>query len=75
MLRYRKDCRVRIGDRFRPIQNGARDWQVEYLYTDPLGIPHVRLYEVGFPASKRTIAAAILDDRSRYCRLTAPGTD
>ncbi len=70
MMRRRRE--VSLGQRFVPCDvKHPRMWEVEYAYVDAQGIPHVRLFDVTFPATKRTVATAVLLDATRFAAVAA----
>lgn len=65
MVRRKRE--VSLGERFQARgQAYPQIWQVEYVYIDPQGIPHTRLFDVRCPATKRTVATTVLLDGNRY---------
>lgn len=62
---------VSLGERFQPRGTAhPQVWEVEYAYVDPQGIPHTRLFDIRCPATKRTVATAVLLDSNRYQFVT-----
>jgi hypothetical protein len=65
MVRRKRE--VGLGERYQARgQAYPQVWEVEYVYIDAQGIPHTRLFDVRCPATKRTVATAVLLDNSRY---------
>jgi hypothetical protein len=62
---------VAPGERFRAIEVPTAEWQVEDVESDPLGNPHARLFLVGDPLTRRTIACARLLDARCWVKVAA----
>lgn len=71
MFRRRRTSNIARGERFRPIEVSNAEWQVEDVETDPLGNPHARLFLVGDPRTRRTIACARLLDPRCWIKVAA----
>ncbi|MBX6370475.1 MAG: hypothetical protein IRZ04_21095 [Rhodospirillales bacterium] len=71
MFRRRSTSSIARGERFRPIEVPNAEWQVEDVETDPLGNPHARLFLVGDPLTRRTIACARLLDPRCWIKVAA----
>jgi hypothetical protein len=59
------------GERYRAIEVPTAEWQVEDVESDPLGNPHARLFLVGDPLTRRTIACARLLDPRCWVKVAA----
>lgn len=60
---------VTVGEKFRERTAWGGEWQVEFIYTDGVRIPHARLRSLRSPADARTLAVATLLDRTRFERV------
>lgn len=60
--------KVEPGQRYRDLRPGlhGREWIVEAVQTDALGIPHARLVKVSDLTERKTLSAAVLADPSRF---------
>lgn len=66
-----KKTPISRGDRFRDTQLGAfsrsaPDWVVEDVFTGTDGIEYARLSSVADPTRRKSLSAAILNDRKRF---------
>jgi hypothetical protein len=62
---------VEPDQRYREVRPGiygrsASDWIVEQVQTDALGIRHARLVSVADPTVRKTLAAEVLADPTRF---------
>ena len=57
--------KVEPGQHYRDLRQG-REWLVEAVQTDALGIPHARLVKVSDPTERKTFSAVVLADPSRF---------
>jgi hypothetical protein len=63
---------VEPGQHYRRIRPGAHsrpaeaEWMVEAVQTDAQGIRHARLVNVADPTERKTLAAGVLADPSRF---------
>ena len=63
---------VEPGQRYRVVRPGiygrsaASDWIVEHVQTDAIGIRHARLVNVADPTIRKTLAAEVLADPTRF---------
>jgi hypothetical protein len=71
MFHRRPRTSIAPGERFRPIEVPTAEWQVEDVETDPLGNPHARLFLVGDPRTRRTIACTRLLDPRCWIKIAA----
>lgn len=62
----KKQVQVQVGQTYRGQTVGNRLWQVEFVYADGHGIPHVRLRDVNQQSDTITFAAEVLSDQSRF---------
>jgi hypothetical protein len=59
---------VEPGQRYRDLRPGShgREWIVEAVQMDAMGIPHARLVKVSDLTDRKTLSAAVLVDPSRF---------
>lgn len=63
---------VEAGEHYRDVRlgiygrSGATEWVVETVQTDAHGIKHARLVSVADPTERKTLAAEVLGDHSRF---------
>jgi hypothetical protein len=63
---------IEPGQRYRDVSRGVfgrpanSEWIVEAVEADGLGIPHARLAKVANPSVRKTLAAGVLADPSRF---------
>lgn len=61
---------VEVGQRFRERTAWGAEWEVEFVYTDGVRIPHARLRSLRSPVDARTLAVEALQDRTRFERVS-----
>jgi hypothetical protein len=59
---------VEPGQRYRDLQPGSygREWLVEAVQADAMGIRHARLVKVSDLTDRKTLSAAVLADTARF---------
>jgi hypothetical protein len=67
---FRKsDNEIAIGDRYVEITRDKIEWVVEFVFSDPNAVPHVRLRRRDDTTIQRTFATAVLTNMSRFKRV------